>query len=135
MSEPDRWVRVSGYIEMGLEAVIERFERDDVDRLLESALASAVGVPSSRLQVRGTGPVRVSAANAHVNVTWRIAGPDDNTTQGAGSIALLRVQSGHDPITELLVSVRTHEGDAAWVAASLHGFVENLLGSLRPLAV
>lgn len=134
MTEPDRWVRVSGYVAMGFDSAIERFADPSIDGVLEAALARAVGLPPSSLQVRGTAPVRVSSSNAYFGLVWRIDRDGRAPRRGTGSIALLRVQSGHDPITEVLVSVRTDEGEARRVATSLHRFVDDLLARLSSLA-
>lgn len=133
MAEVHRWVRVSGYVQMALDDAVGWFEGPDVDRALEESLAHAVGAPAANLQVRGAAPVRVSASNAHVGLSWRIDRDDDDPAQGSGSIALLRVQSGQAPITEVLVSVVTDEGDASRVAGSLHRFVDHLLARLPSL--
>lgn len=133
MVDVHRWVRVSGYVQMGLDDVVGWFEGPDVDRALEEALARALGTLPSNLQVRGAAPVRVSASNVHVGLTWQIDRDDNRPAQGTGSIALLRVQSGQAPITEVLVSVVTEEGDAGRVAGSLHRFVDDLLVRLPSL--
>jgi hypothetical protein len=94
-------VHVSAYVDLPLDAVLERL----VDDLLNTAVVAALGTEGVVVDARVRAPVWVSSGHVRVPVTWSLAASAGSASDGAATISLLVVQSGGDAITELLVTL------------------------------
>ena len=86
------------------------------------------------VQAVATDPVWVSASHARLPVTWSVTGASGSVTEGAATISLLMVQSGHDAITELLVIVPTPDVRTGRSNAVLHEVLYELAIRLETYA-
>lgn len=129
-TESHRPMRVSGYLEQPIGEVIMAFSRAGIDELVADALAGALGVDVVQIDVHSTNPVVISAGNADVHLRWRVTSESGEQRDGAATIGLLVVQSGQDPVTELLVALSVSDQDASPVSSSAHRFVDGLIARL-----
>lgn len=129
-----RSVSVTGYVDMALDDVIRSFSDVDAsERLLETAMAAAgSALPGLRLQA--SAPEQIAATSARIRVVWHLTGPGGAGQDGTASIDLLVLQSGHEPLTELLVTLVVDEARARGVAEALHRFLDELTTRLRTAA-
>ncbi len=115
-SSLDRSASLSAYVDLALEDVVARFADPAIDDLLTSAIRTALGLDAhEELWAHAETCLWVSSGNVRVAVAWRARRPKGPVTEGTATISLLVVQSGHDAITELLVSLPVH-GDTAGIA-------------------
>ena len=131
-SPRDRRVRVSAYVELGLDEVLGRFAPPRGGELLVSAIRAALGGPDGVLVEASAGTaVWVSSMHAQVPVTWCVTEPSGLVTKGEAALSLLKVQSGHDAITELLVSVRRSDATTDPSTAVLHEVLHTITSHLE----
>ena len=126
-----RTLRISAYVDRALDEVVEIFARPGIDAMLAAAVQTALGSADARATVHAAKPVWVTAGHASVAVTWRVVGRSGRANDGKASIALLMVQSGHDPMTELLVAL-TVAGDDPVASAKTHGVLDEITRLLSP---
>lgn len=113
--------------------VFARFSDPTIDGLLMSAMRASLGadIGGEVLSVHAWPTVWVSTGNVRVDVTWRTRGGDGQVGAGAATIALLMVQSGHDAITELLVTLPVTDDEAASTTTMLHRILDELTRRLE----
>jgi hypothetical protein len=103
---PLHTIHLSAYVDLALDDVLDAFASwSDIDDLLTAAVARAVGDRGPVVAVRSGEPTRVSDGHAFVNVSWRVPTPRGETAEARAEVAMLRVQSGRLPLTELLLAV------------------------------
>lgn len=109
----DRTASVSAYVNRPIVDVVAQFSDPGIDGLLMSTMRRVTGTTGlgDVLSVHAWPTVWVASGSVRVNVTWRIRGADGRSTDGAATIALLTVQSGGEPITELLARLPVGDGD------------------------
>lgn len=134
VSGAEHSMRLSAYLDLALDDVIDLFARPEIDELLGSAIRAASGSTNARVTMDASGPVRVSASNAWVAVTWRVISEAGHVSEGRARISFLMVQSGHEPMTELLVALTVGDEVAGPVAAVAHRFLDELTSRLSALA-
>jgi RimJ/RimL family protein N-acetyltransferase len=127
-------MRLTAYLELGLDDVLALFARPEIDEVLGSAIRAASGSTDARLTIDAAGPVRVSASNARVAATWRVLSHAGRVSEGSATVSLLMVQSGTQPVTELLVSLTVDDDQAVSAAAVAHRFLEEVSDRLSMLA-
>jgi hypothetical protein len=126
----ERTLHLSSYVDRAFDDVVERFRRPGIDELLDSSIAVAVGGSQPGAVLRASSPQTVSHATARVPVDWRFSGAGGGIAEGAGVISLLVVQSGRDPVTEVLVTVAVPDEAAHRVAPVLRRFLDELAARL-----
>ena len=123
----DRGVRLSAYVDLALDAVFDRLAPPGGAELLISAIRAALGSTGGvTVEAAVAAPAWVSSSHASVPVTWSVTVPSGSVTEGAATISLLMVQSGHDAITELLVTVPTPDLRTGTSNAVLHRVLHEL---------
>ncbi len=130
----ERTASVSAYVDLPIAEVVARFSDPGIDGLLMSAMRAALGGegPGEVLSVHAWPTIWVSTGNVRVVVTWRARGAAGHVTERNATIALLMVQSGHDAITELLVTLPVTDDDEALSAtAALHRILDELTHRLE----
>lgn len=119
----DRSMSVTGYVDMAFDDVMRVFgDEETIDELL----GAAVGTAFPGVRVHASAPEQIAARSARLKVAWARVdrqGPED---EGAVSIQLLVLQSGREPVTELLVTLAVDEVQAHSVAMGLHRALDEL---------
>lgn len=125
-----RTLHLCGYVNLSLDDVFGLFDRPDVEELLASSLRKAMGSTGERMSLTASGTEQLSDTSARVFVHWRSTDREGQTYEGGATISLMVVQSGADPITELLVALPVDERVAAWVAAATRRFLDDVTARL-----
>jgi hypothetical protein len=122
----DRTVTVPGYVEVGFDDVVDAFAREAlIADLLDQATVDAFPAGSIvRLQA-GT-PQTLTRTSARVKLTWQFIDPRSHPFEGDATIQLLVLQSGKDPLTELLLTVTIDDAYAHGVATAVRRFLDDL---------
>lgn len=121
----DQAVHVSAYVDLALGTVFERLAPPGGAELLVAAIQAALGNEGD-VTVEAAAPVWVSDCHARIPVTWSVTEPPGSVTEGAATISLLMVRSGHDAITELLAAVPTPDVRTGRSNAVLHEVLNEL---------
>lgn len=129
-AEP-RTASVSAYVDLPLTEVFARFSDPGIDGLLAAALRRSLGGLGEVLSVHAWPTLWVATGTVRVQVTWRIRGVDARVREGTVTISLLLVQSGHDAITELLVTLPVDDDDAAVFTDTAHRVLDELTRCLE----
>jgi hypothetical protein len=124
-----RPMRVCGYIDRALPDLMAALASDGIEDTLARALAEAVAVDIDHVTVTTTQPVAISASTAEVTATWEVSF-SRSRRQGSAKVDLLMVQSGHEPVTEVLVTMSVIDGEAEAAASATHRFLDQLTLSL-----
>ena len=123
----DQGVHVSAYVDLALDAVFERLAPPGGAELLVAAIQAALGDEGDvTVEAAAAAPVWVSDCHARGPGTWSVTEPSGSVTEGAATISLLMVQSGHDAITELLAAVPTPDVRTGRSNAVLHEVLNEL---------
>ena len=130
ITAPERSLHLSGYVDRAFDAVVEVFRGSEIDELMTAALAAATGPAGGEIVLHGQQPEAVSVSTERVVVGWRLEGADGTTSEGMATISLLVVQSGHDPVTEVLLTLSVPDEGATWIAPALRRFLDELTGRL-----
>lgn len=131
----ERTMRLADYVERGLADVVAAFERPDVDGALAAAMRAALGLTEEPIAVRTTEPVYIAAGSALVSVSWSYVDPTGLEHQGCASLQMLVIQSGSEPMTELLVTMAVDQERATEVATVAHRLLDDLTRYLAALPV
>ena len=123
-------MRLGAYVGLPLDDVIERFGRPDMDEVLTHTWAAALDGRSDRMDLRTSAPERLAANDARVKVRWELADQAGRTSEGSASIQLLVVQSGREPLTEVLATLTVGEDVARPVAGAVRRFLDLLTDRL-----
>lgn len=129
----ERTMRLDAYVDLALVDVIERFARPDIDDVLATTMSAALE-GRERVVVRTSPPERLTANAARIAVDWQPVDPAGRTRAGTASIQLLVVQSGKNPITELLVTLIVTDDDARPIAHATRRFLDRLTERLAASA-
>lgn len=130
-----RTMRLADYVERGLAEVVAAFERPDVDEVLGSAMRAALALTDEPIAVRTTEPVFVAAGSAWVSVTWAYVDSVGSEHEASASLRMLVIQSGREPMTELLVTMTVDQARAAEIATVVHGLLDHFTRYLAALPV
>lgn len=127
-----RMVRLSGYLELRMEDAIGACEPGGgIEELLERAFALALPLEGPVVTVEVLRPTWVSGDNASIPLSWRVHRDGALVALGTAALSVLRVQSGHDPLTELLLSVDISEPAVATVAPVLRRVLDDVSNELE----
>lgn len=127
-----RPIRLSGYLDLRMEDVIDACAPTaGIDQLLAAAFAAALPPGGPVVTVDALPPTWVSGDNASIPLSWRVHEDGVLVALGTASLSVLRVQSGHDPLTELLLTVDVAEPAAAAVAPVLRQVVDDVSSVLE----
>jgi hypothetical protein len=119
-----RTVRLSAYVDLPLDVVLERFAGPGVDDLLTSAMHAGLAlVGEDPIRVHASVPVRQSDANVRVPIVWHDSSRSHDRT---ATISLLVVQSGREAITELLIELQVLEDRARAATEAAHHVLDEL---------
>lgn len=112
--EPVHLVRLSAYVDLPLQLVVERLGELELDALLTEA---AAGLPHPQLRtVFATGvPVWESGTHVHFPVSWTVTGPR-RSVAGSGAVSFLTVRGGRSGVTEVLADLSVSDADERDVA-------------------
>jgi len=119
---------VSAYVNCPIVDVVAQFSDAGIDGLLMSTMRDGLATAGlgEVLSVHAWPTVWVATGTVRVNVTWRVRDVDGRATDGGATISLLMVQSGREPITELLAKVTVGDGDLRVTTDAMHGVLEEL---------
>lgn len=128
-----RTASVSAYVNLPIVDVVARFSDPGIDGLLMSTMRNSVRDAGlgDVLSVHAWPTVWVATGTVRVNLTWRLRGVRGRVTEGSATIALLTVQSGREPITELLATVPVGDGDLRVVTDATHRLLDELTRRLE----
>lgn len=126
-----RTASVSAYVDLPLADVFARFSDPGIDGLLMATLRRGLAGVGEVLSVHAWPTVWVATGNVRVQVTWRIRGVDARVREGTATVSLLMVQSGHDAITELLVTLPVDDDDVPASTEATHRFLDELTRCLE----
>ena len=126
----ERTLHLCGYVNLPLADVFDAFDRPGMQELLGASLRKAMGSAGERMSLRASGAEHLSDTTARLSVDWRTTDRQGAVYEGSATISLLVVQSGSDPITELLVALPVDEAAAAWVAAATRRFLDDVTEQL-----
>jgi hypothetical protein len=101
-----------------------------LDRLLGDAFAAALPAGGPVVTVEALPPTWVSGDNASIPLSWRVHEGRELVALGTAALSVLRVQSGHDPLTELLLTVDVAEPAVAAVAPVLRQVLDDVSATL-----
>lgn len=127
-----RAIRLSGYLELRMEDVIDACAPGaGIEELLQRAFAGALPLDGPVVTVEVLRPTWVSGDNASIPLSWRVHRVGELVAVGTAALSVLRVQSGHDPLTELLLSVDISEPAVAEVAPVLRQVLDDVSSVLE----
>ncbi|MFZ6004008.1 MAG: hypothetical protein ACOYXM_08755 [Actinomycetota bacterium] len=120
---------LSAYIDLSMDDVVSFFTDPGADAVLAATIQDVLAAADELVSVHAEPTLWASSGNLRVAVCWRVRGPSGDVRDGTATISLLVVQSGDDPITELLVSLPVqHEREltTATVRRILDGLTSRL---------
>lgn len=127
-----RAIRLSGYLELRMEDVIDACAPGaGVEDVIQRAFLGAMSLDGPIVSVEVLRPTWVSGDNASIPLSWRVHRGDELVAVGTAALSVLRVQSGHDPLTELLLSVDVSEPAVAAVAPVLRQVLDDVSNVLE----
>ncbi|MET0729001.1 MAG: hypothetical protein ABWZ76_11960 [Acidimicrobiales bacterium] len=106
-------VRLCANVDRPLAALHDLFASPAVEGLLESSLRNGIEADVSAVRVRVSEPVWISDCNVRMTVAWTATPVRGRERVGEAGLSLLVVQSGHEAITELLVTMPLEDAHAA----------------------
>jgi hypothetical protein len=122
-----RMIRLSGYLDLRMEDVIDACSpAAGIEDLLGLAFGRAMSLDGPAVTVEVLPPTWVSGDNASIPLSWRVHRGDDLVALGSAALSVLRVQSGQDPLTELLLSVDISEPAVSLVAPVLREVLDDV---------
>ena len=121
---------IPGYVEVAFDDVVGAFSRkDEITELLDAAV-SGVFPPGSIVRLRASEPQHLSHWSARVKLAWQFVDPRGRPFGGDATVHLLVLQSGSDPMTELLLTMTVDDQYATAVAHAVHRFLDELVRRL-----
>lgn len=127
-----RAIRLSGYLEMRMEDVIDACAPGaGIEDQLQRAFGLALPLDGPVVTVEVLRPTWVSGDNASIPLSWRVHRGGELVAVGTAALSVLRVQSGHDPLTELLLSVDISEPAVVEVAPVLRQVLDEVSSVLE----
>jgi hypothetical protein len=126
----DRTVSVPGYVEIAFDDVIRAFAHEVmIAELLDAATVDAFP-PGSIVRLQSSSPEVLTRSSARVRLAWEFIDPRSRPFTGDATIQLLVLQSGNEPLTELLVTTTIDDQYAHGVATAVHRFMDGLVTRL-----
>jgi hypothetical protein len=126
----DRTMSVPGYVEVAFDDVLDAFSDEaTIAELLDAAVVDAFPA-GSIVQLQASPPALLTRWSARVKLAWRFVDPRGHPFEGEAAVQLLVLQSGNEPLTELLVTMRIDDVYATAVATAVHRFLDVLVARL-----
>ena len=126
----DRTMSIPGYVEIAFEDVLGAFaDEATIAALLDAAVVDAFP-PGSIVRLRASAPLHLTRWSARVKVVWNFVDPRGHAFDGDATIHLLVLQSGNEPLTELLLAMTIDDTYAHAVATAVHRFLDELVARL-----
>ena len=126
----DRPMSVPGYVEVAFEDVLDAFaQADTIAELLDAAVVGAFP-PGSIVRLRASAPEHLTKWSARVKLAWHFVDPRGHGFDGDATIQVLVLQSGNEPLTELLLTVTVDDQYATALADAVHRFLDELVRRL-----
>lgn len=131
-----RLVRVVDCVDLSLGDVMAVFDRPQIDEMLEATMVDATGADPAplRLHVHADRPERLTAYAARVRVTWRAIRASEPRHEGGASLVLRVLQSGSEPMTELVITHEVQSDTARETANTMRRALEALTDRLKKTA-
>lgn len=129
-----RAASLSAYVDRPIADVFAYFADPDIDGLLAAAVRVALGADDELVSIHASPTLWVTSGNLRVPVTWQVRGADGGITEGTATISLLVVQSGHDAITELLVSLPVRDDSLVATTNATRSVLDELIRRLESRA-
>lgn len=107
-------VWLTAYVDRPFLAVLEQFRNNRTDQLLTATGCAAIG-GGGRVQAQADPPIVESSGHALVPLTWTLVWQNGHVERGAGTLSILVVRTGAQPVTELLIAVPFTEATRAKV--------------------
>jgi hypothetical protein len=125
-----RMMRVCDYIALPYDTVVGLLDASDGRLYLEDALAAALGGDRSKTTVSAWSPARVARRMTQVHVSWHISDLDGRDVAGDGVLLVLGLQTGREPLTELIATIAVEDELSATASATARRFLDDLTARL-----
>ncbi|MGQ0433163.1 MAG: hypothetical protein ACT452_12235 [Microthrixaceae bacterium] len=124
---------MSAYVNLPIVDVVAQFSDPGIDGLLMSTMRGCLGRAGlgEVLRVHAWPTVWVATGTVRLNVTWRVGGTDGRATDGEATISVLMVQSGREPITELLARLPVGADEPRVTTDVVHDLLDELTHRLE----
>ena len=124
-------IRMSAYVDLAVDDVLEVLDTwAGLDAVLAEAVRTAVADAGPGGAVEASAVTRVTEVQARLTVSWSVLTPRGERAEGHADVALLRVQSGREPMTELLLTVDVASAAAGEVAPVLRRVLDDVADRL-----
>lgn len=111
---------------MPFDEVMGVFDQPAVDALLEAAVATAFRGSEVAIDVHASDLERFAHRSARLSLEWHLTDKSRVDRRGVASLQLFVLQSGSEPITELVLTLAVEDEHAHAVAGLLHDFLDEL---------
>ena len=130
----DRPMSVPGYVEVAFDDVLAVFANEQtIGGLLDVAVVDAFP-PGSIVRLQASPPEHLTKWSARVKLAWQFIDGRGRPFDGDATIQILVLQSGNEPLTELLLTLTVDDQYAMAVADAVHRFLDELAGRLSGTA-
>lgn len=124
-------IRLSAYVDLGLDDTLDVLATwPGLEAVVSDAVRAAVDDTGPTVEVETSEILRVSDAQARLTVSWSVVTPRGETAGSHAEVALLRVQSGREPMTELLLRVDVASAAVPEVAPVLRRVLDDVADRL-----
>ena len=127
-------LHICEYVNVSLFDVLDLLAQPGSEELLGAALRRAVGSAGEGLDLQASIAEQLSDTSARLFLEWRGTDRDGRELEGSARISLIVVQSGSEPITEVLAALQVDEDVATWVAAAARRFLGEVTAQLATAA-
>jgi hypothetical protein len=125
-SRQQRPMSVSGYVDAPFAEVMAELAGPRARQVLRAAIAAGLGFSEDQVEVEVRAPAVHSGGNAQVDLTWSGDDGAGRVRGGSATVTVLLVQSGENPVTELLVRTQVDTVTAPQAAAAIHRCLDEL---------
>jgi hypothetical protein len=129
-SRQQRPMSVSGYVDAPFGDVMAELAGPRARRVLRAAIAAGLGFGEDQVDVDVRAPAVHAGGSAQVELTWSGDDGAGRVRGGSATVTVLLVQSGEDPVTELLVRTQVDTDTAPQAAAAIHRCLDELAALL-----
>jgi hypothetical protein len=127
-----RTIHLSAYVGLGIDDVVDLLSsRSWIEARLATAVVAVLGADAADLALDLSTVTRISAASASCSVSWTVRNGNEQLVAGHAGVAILLVQSGADPLTELLLTIEVEERNHSSVARALHAILDRITAGLE----
>jgi hypothetical protein len=130
-----RALHLSAYVDRSLDAIMATFVAPEIDELLAGAVRAALEVAGERsVETHASAPEWVSSSHVRVPVSWRATRSSGQIAEGVATLSLLVVRTGHDAVTELLVTLPLSREAEDLAVTTMHRVVDEITARLERAA-